>query len=212
MATGVVLQLVRVLRVGTLKAPSSGTRAKGWSHLEAPGELGATAGDRERVGRPLTPHPCRGLTACPLPGSLTLPCSTHPFSPLPPQLQAHYSSVLPPAQPLSKIKVIFSGPRHLRSSRPSDLMTVHAKVRNSLRTKKVSLRIMPSITQGTGPPPAFAHAVPATWGALSVSLQGALPELLNLPSDTLFMGLFMKGPQLMQQVGRPVFLLHPLSS
>lgn len=36
-ATGVVLQLVRVLRVSTFKPPSSGTRAKGWSHLEAPG-------------------------------------------------------------------------------------------------------------------------------------------------------------------------------
>lgn len=57
-AAGVVLQLVRVFRVGTLKPPSSGTRAKGWSHLEMPGELGATVGDRERVGRPSKSHPC----------------------------------------------------------------------------------------------------------------------------------------------------------
>lgn len=54
-ATGVVLQLVCVLRVSTLKPPSSGTKAKGWSHLEAPRKLGAIVGDRERVGRPLKP-------------------------------------------------------------------------------------------------------------------------------------------------------------
>lgn len=66
MATGVVLQLVRVLRVSTLKPPSSGTRAKGWSHLEAPGELGATVGDREREGRPSKPHPCQRAPCLPL--------------------------------------------------------------------------------------------------------------------------------------------------
>lgn len=65
-ATGVVLQLVRVLRVSALKPPSSGTRAKGWSHLEAPGELGATVGDRERVGRPLKPPPCQRTPCWPL--------------------------------------------------------------------------------------------------------------------------------------------------
>lgn len=66
MATGVVLQLVRVLRVSTLKPPSSGTRAKGWSHLEAPRELGATVGDREREGRPSKPHPCQRAPCLPL--------------------------------------------------------------------------------------------------------------------------------------------------
>lgn len=65
-ATGVVLQLVRVLRVSALKPPSSGTRAKGWSHLEAPGELGATVGDRERVGRPWKPPPCQRMPCWPL--------------------------------------------------------------------------------------------------------------------------------------------------
>lgn len=55
-AAGVVLQLVRVLRVSTLKPPSSGTRAKGWSHLEAAGELGAAVGDRERVGSSSKTH------------------------------------------------------------------------------------------------------------------------------------------------------------
>lgn len=90
-ATGVVLQLVRVLRVGTLKPPSSGTRAKGWSHLEAPGELGAAGGDRERVagGWPWKPHPCQGPPACPWPRSLTHLGSTHLF-PL-----SHFKSRLP---------------------------------------------------------------------------------------------------------------------
>ena len=76
-----MLQLICVLRVGTFKPPSSGTRAKGWSHLEAPGEMGATAGDRQRVGRPWKPPPCQRIPCW------TLASQAHlPWFPLPPAL------------------------------------------------------------------------------------------------------------------------------